>query len=179
MGFYDFNEMLMFSQGSKLDSDIDTIKKILLGTTYVEKSSTDLDKMGVDFIATLRGGAQVFIDVKTRQDGCSKYWNGEPEVAIEKWSAIPNKLSKGKVGWTLDEKKLCDMIMYTFPKNDCNKVFLLGFQTLRIATRLNIESWYGKYKVGVQNSGNWKSEAVFVPISVVFKAMKSAQSFER
>jgi len=124
--------------------------------------------------------ADVYIDAKTRKKGCGKYWLGEPEVAIELWSVIPENGKNGKPGWTLDESKITDLIMYTFDQEDCNEVFLLSFQMLRIAARKNIKNWMNNFKVDIQSSygkrrSHWRSKAVFVPIPIVFNAIQDAQ----
>ncbi len=49
----------------------------------------NMDKHGVDYIATLRKGAEVYVDAKTRRAGCSRWWRNGEEVAIEKWSIMP------------------------------------------------------------------------------------------
>lgn len=174
---YDFEERLMFSQGAKQNTDIETIKKLLDGCAEVVPAPIHLDKIGVDYIAELRRGAKVFIDAKTRSSGCSRYWaDKEPELAIEIWSCMPGgkfdtKPERAKTGWTLDEAKITDMILYTFDKKDCNTAFLLPFQPLRIAARRNVKDWLGKYKRDIQTSNKWQSLAVFVPAREVIKAI--------
>lgn len=171
---YSFNERLRFSKGARQETDAETILSLLDGCVTVEASGVALDKLGVDYIATLRRGAEVFVDAKTRERGCSRYWNGDPELAIERWSVIPGgKYNRDfpKAGWTLDEQKKTDMILYTFHPSDCEIAFLLPFQSLRIAARRCIDQWEKAYKVDVQDSGSWQSQAVFVPATVVIRAI--------
>jgi len=161
---YNFEDMYKISMGKRGQSDIDTIKSIL-SCSNVQKTNTDIDLQGVDYIATLRNGAKINIDAKTRTKGCSRYWkNNMPELALEKWSIV-NK----KTGWTLSESSPVDYILFTF--YDVKECYLLPFQLLRVAFRRNIKSWYKSYKVDIQKStsgGNsWQSECVFVPVNVV------------
>ena len=183
---YDFFDKLEVSKGRRSLSDIETIKAILLGCASVVAASTELDKLGVDYIATLRGGAQVLIDAKTRDAGCSKYWKDGPELAIEMWSVMPGGKfntphERRKAGWTLDEAKLTDMILYTWDVTDCSFVYLLSFQTLRMAAQRNISAWMKTYKTDIQesyrHSVQWQSKAVFVPADVVQDAMREVQRF--
>lgn len=174
---YDFKEMLDFSIGQRSDTDAATIKKLLHGCETVEKNDVNGNDMGVDYIATLRRGTKVLIDAKTRQKGCERFWIGEPELAIEIYSVIAGgkfnmPKDRAKAGWTLDESKLTDMILYTFDPCDSETVYLLPFQSLRMATAKNYKRWMAIYKVDIQTSGSWQSQAVFVPASVVIEAIK-------
>lgn len=173
---YSFQNKLAMSKGARLDTDKETIRNLLDGCVSVETACTRLDKIGVDYIATLRGGAKVYVDAKTRERGCSKYWNGCPEVAIELWSVMPggkyNTLpERAKVGWTLDEGKVTDMILYIWHTQDSEVAYLLPFQNLRMAARRNIKNWMLKYKNDIQDSGSWQSQAVFVPVNDVVQAI--------
>jgi hypothetical protein len=176
---YGFDEMLQFSKGKRCDTDIETIKCLLHGCTHAEAYECSGNDGGVDYVAKLRAGAEVLIDAKTRAAGCSRYWrHGEPELAIEKWSVMPcERLPNGQAGWTLDESKVTDMILYTFDQSDTDTAFLLPFQSLRIATAKMIRTWMKLYKVDVQtshrNGRQWQSQAVLVPASVVISAMES------
>jgi hypothetical protein len=177
---YDFDQKLAASKGERSATDAATIKQLLDGCVSVAAAETELDKKGVDFVATLRGGAQVMVDVKSRVSGCSRYWkNGQPELAIEKWSVMPGGRFNErfpKAGWTLDEAKVTDMILYVFPPEDCTTAFLLPFQSLRMAARRNIEAWMRTHKVDTQTSNRWQSQAVFVPADEVLTALASTYS---
>jgi hypothetical protein len=81
-----------------------------------------------------------------------------------------------KAGWTLDEAKVTDMILYVFPPEDCTTAFLLPFQSLRMAARRNIEAWMRTHKVDTQTSNRWQSQAVFVPADEVLTALASTYS---
>ena len=181
---YDFKDQLQFSKGRRCNTDISTISAILTGCVSVEPAPAHLDKQGVDYIATLRRGATVYVDAKTRARGCSRYWQtGRPELAIEIWSVMPGgkyetPYSRAKVGWTLDESKITDMVMYTWDESDCTVAYLLSFQTLRMAAANHVATWRRQYKVDIQDSHEWESQAVFVPADVVQDAMRQAQEFE-
>ena len=175
---YSFQDQLKISKGVSQENDLHTIRYMLDGCVDVSVASLALDKRGVDYVATLRGGAQVMIDAKTRAQGCSRFWQNGPELAIEKWSVVPGGKykMKGKTGWTLDEAKLTHMILYTFHDSDCRSAYLLPFQSLRMAALRNISAWFDLYKVDQQDSGRWQSEAVFVPAEIVIQAMQDTYS---
>ena len=175
---YDFQERLAYSKGARCASDAETIKALLDGCETVIEHNTQGDDKGIDYIARLRRGALVYIDAKTREKGCSKYWRGEcPELAIETWSVMPGgkyntPAARAKAGWTIDESKLTDMILYTFDKSDCTTAYLLPFQSLRMAARRMLKEWTQRFKVDVQTSGGWQSQAVFVPADLVIDAIQ-------
>ncbi len=180
---YDFARKLAFSRGVSLDTYPATIRS-LLGPSCVDvrKAPLELDKQGVDWVAELRGGAEMNIDVKAREAGCSAYWKRgaydrpEPELALETWSVMPDAHNpSGKIGWTLDESKVTDYTLHVFDPRDCLEVFLLPFQLLRMAFKGNFRLWTSVFRVAPQTShrgsATWKSECVFVPASLVTEAI--------
>ena len=176
---YEFTERLAFSRGNCEITDIEILKNEILGCVSVEKTDEETDKTGIDYIATLRGGYKVKIDAKTRTEGCSEFWRNGPELALEIWSVIKDKRNAAKTGWTLDEKKDVDLILFTFDKKDSLNFYILPFQQLRIAFRRNFKKWDLKYKKDRQksidkNSGNqWRSECIFIPVDIVLQAINS------
>ena len=169
---HNFKDKLSFSRGEREARDKKIIKKMIDGCVSVEKTDPDTDRLGVDYIATLRRGAKIYVDAKTREKGASKYWKyGEPEIALEKWSVVPSGGKPGKVGWTLSEASPVHKILYTFDPSDTIQCFFLDFQNLRMAFSKYCKEWEKKYPLTTQDNGGWKSQAMFVPVSVVEKAM--------
>ena len=121
-----FYEKLSYSLGHQQTVDCNILRSHIPKCIGVEKTSVDIDRTGVDYIATLQGGTKIFIDAKTRTPGCSRYWKGEPELAIETWSVVEKKIP----GWTFNEKSDVDYILYTFPKEDYAGYFFIPFQLL-------------------------------------------------
>lgn len=175
---YGFDDCLKYSRGDSETNDLTILKNKIIGCLSVEKTSIEIDKKGIDYIATLRNGATVKIDAKTRKKGCKAQWKtNEPELALEIWSVIGKK-----TGWTLDEKKEVDLILYTFNKTDTLNFYILPFQQLRIAFSRNCNEWKTDYKPRKQNScrkGNtWVSECMFVPAKVVIEAIMAEMVHE-
>lgn len=175
---HDFNQYLAWSKSNLGPEDGLTIKAMLPGCVNVEPSSELLDKAGVDYVATLRRGAQVLIDCKTRQKGCSRYWRQGPELALEDWSVCPGGKyatpnHKSKVGWTLCEKKTVDLILFKFDPEDCRDVFLVCFQLLRSAFHRHYREWLTQFKTDTQDNHRFQSHAVFVPSELVLQAIDS------
>jgi hypothetical protein len=167
-------QKLDFSMGENMKQDLIILKNAIAGCVDIRKTDEATDKTGIDYIATLRGGAIVNIDAKRREKGCSKYWDGQPEIALEKWSVVPDGNNKGKTGWTLNESASVDLILYTFDKTDCPASYLLPFQHLRLAFIEQYENWVERYGVKYQRNEGWKSCAVFVPIDKVLEAIRQA-----
>lgn len=169
---YNFKDKLAYSQGVRLETDIQTIASMIPGCAKIDVAPLEQDKKGVDYVATLNHGATVLIDAKTREPNCSKYWRTGPELALEVWSVRPGGKYPKKLGWTLSTTSNVDYIMFTFDNSDSDQVFMYPFQLLRSTFLSNGRQWHGKYKVGIQDSGVWQSECIFVPESVVFDAMR-------
>ena len=168
MNDYGFKERLAFSKGCAGSNDAETIQRLLPGCINVIQAHEDLDKTGVDFVAHLRRGSKVNIDVKRRDLGVSKYWTGEPELTLEQWSVVPSNTKQGVAGWTLDESKATDYILYVFHPADCRDAYLIPFQLLRMAFRRNNVTWRNAYRIGrCSTYGRYETESVFVPASVV------------
>lgn len=165
---HDFYEKLEFSLGDREKFDISILKDIITGCVKIEKTSAEVDKTGIDYVATLRKGATINIDAKTRVSGASKYWKyGEPEVALEIWSRRKEPGVVPKIGWTLDETSQVDYILYTYDKSDTDRFYFLPFQMLRNAFRNKYNEWCSKYFRKTEKNVGYVSEAVFVPASVV------------
>lgn len=168
---HNFSQKLEFSLGAREKFDIELLGRAINGCVSVKKTDIAADKRGIDYVATLNGGAEIGIDAKAREKGASKFWRyGEAELALEIWSVCPSE-RPGKVGWTLSDRSNVDMILYTFDKSDCDKFYLLPFQHLRMAFNRHGRSWCAKYLRKKQHSNGWTSEAVFVPASVVIAAI--------
>ena len=172
MKVHDFNQKLEFSLSAQQKIDLDLLKRIIVGCVDIQKTGVEMDKTGIDYVATLRRGAKINIDAKTREPGASKFWHhGEPEIALEIWSKYPDERNAGSIGWTLKEDSDVDYILYTFQPEDSNRFYFLPFQLLRQAFRKNFNPWCETYTKKFQPNATYKSQAVFVPASVVIAAI--------
>ena len=164
-----FYEKLSYSLGEQQRVDSELLKTCIPNCVSVKKTDTATDKTGIDYVARLDGGAEIYIDAKTRLPGCSKYWNGEPELAIETWSVVEGR----KIGWTFSKKTNVDYILYTFPKEDYAGYFLLPFQLLRSAAKRCYYEWERLYPKHYQANNGYKSEALFIPASVILAEIQN------
>ena len=172
---YDFDDRMTLSSGEQEKRDMAFLRQHISGCKSVRKTNPDIDRLGVDYICTLRGDAEIYVDAKTREKGVSKYWKDEPELALEKWSVVPEGGNRGKVGWTLSESSPVHFILFTFDTSDSQYYYLLDFQILRMAFRKHFKEWKKKYGLKYQESNKgklcWKSASIFVPASVVILAI--------
>lgn len=174
---HDFRQKLEYSLGERQTFDTNILKTCFAECVEITKTPKEIDKLGVDYIAHLSGGATINIDAKTREKGASKFWHfNEPELALEIWSVIPSGTNPGKLGWTLSDESQVDYILYTFDKSDTDRFYLLPFQLLRTAFKKNGREWNNKYIRKKQNSRDWQSEALFIPASVVLAEINKLTS---
>jgi len=181
MAFYEFFEKLNYSFEVTSEFDIDVLKKVIPNCCNVRKSDTENDKLGIDYIATLKGGAKVYIDAKTREAGASRWWkHGEPELALETWSVRPGGKyntpdNMKRPGWSWDSSKLTDLILYTFHPSDTSNAYILPFQHIRMAVHKYMRQWIAEYGIKTQeteiNGFRYESQAVFVPASALVEAI--------
>jgi hypothetical protein len=161
------------------ESDMAAIKVKLDGCVNIRPAKDNEDRAGIDYIATIKGGREVYIDLKTRTQGCSKYWkararSGEiiPELAIETWSVCPNnRCPNGEIGWTLDYRKKTDLILYRFDPSDYRDPFLVPFHQLRMAAQRKKDDWKMTCKIDRQRNHSYYSESIFVRADWVSNAV--------
>ena len=178
MGQYNFEKQLAISKGLASEREKIAIMQMIPGCIEVLTTTIQEDKTGIDYFAVLRGGRKIAIDAKRREKGCSKWWKNGPELALETYSVMPTKGNAAKTGWTLDESKKTELVLFSYDINDTNICFLESFQILRTAFRKYCKKWKGLYKVDRQRTiderGNvlWESECVFVPYLIVQTAIQ-------
>ena len=156
--------------GERQKFDIDLLKQAIPNCVQVIKTDEATDKSGVDYIATLDGGAEIRIDGKARRKGAVKK-GCEPPLALEIWSVCPENGKSGKPGWTCSRSTNVDMILYTFDHDDCENFYLIPFQHLRMAFQRNYRAWSEIWEPRYQNNGSYRSKAMFVPANLVIDAV--------
>lgn len=177
MSKYSFSEQLEFSKTRLQGSPIAAITEMIPGCMSVDVATETEDRSGIDYWATLKSGRRIGIDSKTRRPGCSSLWRStEPELAIERWSVFyRDKDRRNVVGWTLDQKKKTEMVLFTFDKTDTPFCYLVGFQHLRKAFIMAGKHWlrmYGPLFFQLQPPDfRYRSASLFVPASEVLRVI--------
>lgn len=177
--------MLAFSAGRRCDSDAVTIMRMLDGCERVHVTGGGaLNRLGVDYVAVLRGGAEVFVDAKARRKLPERVrWSHGPDLQLETWSVVPGTCPdcpRGKPGWTVDESKITDLVLFTFDPEDTKLCYLVGHQHLRMAMRRNYDAWatrWGPPKpqttpcTRCRGAHSYESRCMFVPAAEVLDAI--------
>jgi len=180
---YDFDDKLKHSKSLEVVRNaIRILKKHFLGCSVAEVGSKEKDILGADYIINAPNSKKLYVDEKTRERGCSIYWKeNQPELAPEIWSVMPGgkfnvPKNKSKVGWTLDDNKITDLILHTFHKQDTLKYYILPFDLYKNVFKRNLKLWKSKYKVATQisnyNNIYWQSQCVFIPAIVIINAIE-------
>lgn len=168
----DWDEKFSYSLSAQQQFDMSLLTRHIPNCASIRKTPPEMDKSGIDYVATLENGAEVYIDGKTRTPGASRYWkNGVPELALELWSVKEQR----KKGWAISTACNVDYILFTFDKRDCDMYFFIPYQLLRKAFIKHGKAWCEEYPRKTQASNRlgiiWHSEAVFVPAPVVLRAV--------
>jgi hypothetical protein len=175
---YDFGERLTFSKARRQDSDIETLRLMFPTCASVVKTGEAEDRAGTDYVISLRRGARLCVDAKARDKGCRRFWKAGPEVALEVWSVRPGgkyqvPASRARTGWTLDESKEIDLILFTFDAADHAFAYVRPLPLLRETFRRNYGDWKAQCRSDVQDSRSWQSECMFVPLVKVDEAIEA------
>lgn len=140
------------------------------------------DRRGIDYIATA-GGGEVYVDAKRRRRGGAKFWKGGvPELTLEVWSKDPGPDRPGKVGWTRDPAKETDLVLFTWPSDECASRYVVPYHALRATFCRRWREWCRQYQTAEKQPNQcsarlccgrcrWTSTCVFVPHPVVSAAM--------
>jgi hypothetical protein len=154
----------------KQEQDILLIKSLFPDLDQVQTCSDYQDRKGGDYAGINEEGLHEYIDIKRREPGSSKYWKRGPEVAIELESVVTGgkyNIPEGRIGWTLDDKKQTDWIIYAFDPSDSPLTFHVPFQVLKDTVKEHLEEWKTKHRVFYQDSGQWQSSAMFIPLYII------------
>ena len=173
MTTYGFDDRMVMSQGVSDDADIEGILRgALTGVIGIRAASLEDDRNGTDWWVDRVNGRSLSIDVKARREDFAL--RGQDDLALELWSVMATAWEGGSIGWTLDPRKQTDYILWLW--HESGRWCLVPFPLLSAAFKVNYDEWCS-YKHAVQtshrNGRSWKSECVYVPRVVVWRAMYS------
>jgi len=167
MRYYDFTERLTWSQGF-LHGGIARILRDRIPHCYdVIPAGQDADRQGTDYWAKRHGLPDLSVDVKVRDEDYAV--RGQDDLALETWSVVG-----GKIGWTRNPDKRTDYVLWFW--QDTGRFFLVAFPPLCEVFSRYWQDWRTTYPTAVQTSGEWSSECVFVPRSLVIEKLTAWQS---
>jgi hypothetical protein len=155
---YNFHENFVFSEGIEEEGDlVKYLLDMIPGSIEFKRASESDDKEGTDYWIVRKPGLQsVKVDIKKRRfDPIEKL--GKDDVCIETTSVYIGKDNypwsppwldncRIKIGWTLDDTKNTDLVVYTWPREDGRRRFwVVYFPHLCRAAQKNWRIWAKKY----------------------------------
>lgn len=173
---YEFAERMKMSSGRAKNASVESVLlSIVPGATTVHRAGETNDRAGTDWWVEV-AGRHLSVDAKVR----SKDF-GKDDLALETYSVKGYKLRNGRrtsspmqIGWTRDERKRSDYVLWIWPGRYC----LLPFLFLCKAFQENWQEWCQAYQTVEQFTPaangdrlGWFSECVFVPRAVVWEAI--------
>lgn len=165
---FSFSEELLASEGTATCANVSSVLlSNISGSLSVSKAHSVNDKSGTDWWVECCNGRHLSIDAKVRKNDFLKLY-GHDDLALETWSVIERK----KVGWTLDESKRADFILWLW--TDTSRWCMVPFPMLCKVFQEQLTIWMSRYKVAKQHTkdkGNYHSECVFVPRREVWRAI--------
>lgn len=148
------------------------IKNRIPGCIEIERADLDNDRDGTDYFIYRHGNEALRLDLKLRDTDFAL--QGQDDLALETWSVIPDGTTQGKVGWSRDETKNSDFILWYW--QDTGRFFLVSFPALCSVFSRFWELWASRYKIARQQSESWQSECMYVPREIIIKALNNWQS---
>ncbi|MGQ0563324.1 MAG: hypothetical protein ACT443_15805 [Gemmatimonadota bacterium] len=185
--FYDFRERLQFSEGVEITAGIlRHVHMSIPAARKIEKATCDQDRNGTDYwVLRHHGLPPVSIDLKNREF-CPIERFGKDDVCIETTSVYLNDsrapfhdAHRHKPGWTVDERKRTDLLIYTWPHaadlfgEPRLRYWILYFPMLCMAAKTHWRTWAGIYGEKPTPNDGYVTLNVYVPRIVVAKAIKS------
>jgi hypothetical protein len=166
----DFQTMLATS-AEELDDPavVEILMSKFPGAVTVERSDVGDDKGGTDVWVYRDSARPISIDLKRRDYDALKH-KGVDDLALEIWSNV----AKGYVGWTLDESKGTDYVLWYF--TETGRHVILPFPPLCSVFLANLVKWqveFGPNRLTRSYEGfdEWDSEYLLVPRDVVNTAI--------
>jgi len=165
---YGFRERLAFSAGAAQGA---TVESVLLGNVpgavKVVKSTMEEDRNGTDWWIQTQSGSRLSVDAKVRERDWAATHPDEDDLALETWSVVES----GVVGWTRDERKRTDYILWLWV--DTGRWCLIPFPFLCRVFADCWPAWSTTFRTARQrtphlNGGGYHSECVFVPRRTVW-----------
>lgn len=188
--FYDFHERLQFSEGVGLTNEmLQHILEHVPAATGWRKADRDDDRNGTDYWIDRRHDLPpVSIDMKNREICPIAKW-GSDDVCIETTSVYtgPSKPPwtdnhRLKPGWTIDQKKRTDLIVYTWPHAadlfgaPRLRYWILYFPFLCSAANTHWRTWAAWHRERPTPNDGYTTLNVYVPRVEVAKAIKEFTS---
>jgi len=173
---HEFTDLMKFSEGVDTESGIlDHILDSIPGASRIVRATKEEDKNGTDYwIHREHRLPSVSVDVKHRTVCPIEKW-GSNDACIETCSVYKNG-KREKIGWTLDETKRTDLVVYTWPASNGRRYWIAPFPLLCKAAQQNWKEWRREYGEYPANNHGYQTFSIYPLISVIEEAMNSLRS---
>jgi hypothetical protein len=142
------------------------------GALDLKRAPKQDDKNGTDYwLLRTSGLPPVSIDMKNR-DFCPIERFGSDDACIEIVSQYMNGFC-WKTGWTLDETKRTDLIIYTWPHAGGRRFWVVYFPILCQAATLNWQTWRDRFHMKAAHNRDYDTLSIFPPRHVIAQAMRA------
>lgn len=167
---YRFGERLAMSCGHSTSVDVSRVLLDLIpGALQAHQAGKANDKAGVDWWVEMSSARHLAVDAKVRESDWRAKHPDKDDLALETWSVVES----GKIGWTRDESKRCDFILWLW--KDTGRHCLISFPMLCKAFQTHWQEWAIRYGTSRQRTpsvaGGYHSECVFVPRREIWKSI--------
>lgn len=183
--FYNFTERLNFSEGIELEEDLlKYLLKNIPNATDIQRAEKEDDKTGIDYWIFRKNLPPLAIDVKHRSFCPIQRW-GKDDACIETTSVYTGNpfppwddQYRLKPGWTLDENKRTDIVIYTWPYNETlRRYWIVYFPLLCRAAKLNWRRWAEEYGEIATHNDLYLTLNIYVPRIEIVKAINQISEF--
>lgn len=177
---YDFAERLEFSRGIDCHFGIQRhLLDSIPGAEGMVRARSQDDRNGVDYWINRCNGRPLSLDFKHRSfDPIDRF--GSDDICIETCSVYHgtprppfSDEQRYKIGWTLNEQKRTDLIVYTWPANGERRRFWIAyFPHLCAASQRHADDWTAAFGERVTPNRGYVTLNVYVPRSDVEAAIR-------
>lgn len=177
---HDFKERLNFSEGVEVSGNVlNAVAGMVSNATRIRRAEEKDDRNGTDFwIDRTHDLPPISLDVKHRSFCPIDRFNSD-DACIETTSVYQgdNVLpysdeGRKKIGWTLNYAKRTDYIVYTWPKGDKQRFWIVPFVPLCTAARVNWKQWAKEYGERMARNKDYLTLSVYPPRTVIAKSIR-------
>ena len=169
---HDFAERLNFSHGVEIE---DGIRRHLLdmipGAAKLVEATPDEDRRGTDLWVVRRGLPSLSVDFKHR-DVCPVEKWGSDDACVETCSVYRDG-RREKPGWSIDQRKRTDILIYTWPAGTARRFWILWFPLFQAAALANWRAWRDEYRERAAQNRGYQTLCVYPPRKVIAAEMQT------
>lgn len=156
---FDFYAQRAMSESAEAQDLIrNHLARLFPDSLTIRKAAMENDKLGADYWIEFRHGQFRAVDVKVRAEDWKA--KGKPDIALEIWA----NREKRKPGWTIDNNKLTDYVLFVWL--DTGRADLFDFRLLKAVTLANLDEWSGNRQTSNQTTastrGRYSASCMFI-----------------